>query len=175
MKRLTIALSVLVFAFVATAAEPAPLTTIILVRHAEKVADPSTKDPALTSEGEARAKALAAALSSVDVTTMYTTPYIRTRSTGAPLAAMKKLTPVEINAGATFADDMAARLREHRGGTIVVVGHSNTTQDVMKALGIANAPKIEDWQYDDLFVVTIGENVQPAMAHLKYGAPSVKP
>jgi broad specificity phosphatase PhoE len=169
MNRLVAVLFALLFAFVALAHEPAQLTTIILVRHAEKVTDPAIKDPALTPTGEARAQALAHMLASTDVTAIYTTPYVRTRSTAAPLAASKKLTPIEINTGETFAQDMATKLRAHHGGTIVVVGHSNTTPDVIRALGIENAPKIEDSEYDNLFIVTIGTNTEPKMVRLKFG------
>ncbi len=169
MSRLAAVLLALAFAFGALAHEPAQLTTVILVRHAEKVTDPATKDPALSPAGEERAQTLARMLASADVTAIYTTPYVRTRSTAAPVAAEKKLTPIEVDAGATFAQDMAAKIRAHHGGTILVVGHSNTTQDVIRALGIEDAPKIEDSEYDDLFIVTIGTNTEPKMVHLTYG------
>jgi broad specificity phosphatase PhoE len=169
MKRLIAVLLPLVFASVAFAHEPSQLTTIILVRHAEKVTDPAIKDPALTPAGEERAQTLARMLAGNDITAIYTTPYVRTRSTAAPLAAAKKLTPIEIATGASYAHDLAAKLREQHG-TIVVVGHSNTTPDVIKALGIENPPAIPDSDFDNLFIVTIGDNVIPSMVQLKYGA-----
>src|SRR5690242_8447292 len=108
MNRLFAALLALVFTFVAYAHEPAQLTTIILVRHAEKNTDPAVKDPELTPAGTARAQALAQMLMKSGVTAIYTTPYARTRSTAAPLATALKLTPIEVNVSKTFADDMAA-------------------------------------------------------------------
>jgi broad specificity phosphatase PhoE len=175
MKRLIAVLLPLVFAFVAFAHEPSQLTTVILVRHAEKVTDPAIKDPALTPAGEERAQTLARMLAGNDIAAIYTTPYIRTRSTVAPLAAAKKLTAIEIAAGASYAHDMAAKLREQHGGTVVVVGHSNTTPDVIKALGIENPPAIPESEFDNLFIVTIGDNVIPSMVQLKYGASSATP
>lgn len=168
MNRVLAVFFVLALSFAALAHEPAELTTIILVRHAEKVADPSSKDPALTGEGEQRAQTLARMLEAAGVDAIYTTPYTRTRDTAAPLATAMKLTPVEIAPAPTFARDMAARLREHRGQTVLVVGHSNSTQDVIRALGIADAPKIDDHTYDDFFIVTIGEGAETRMLRLKY-------
>lgn len=146
----------------------APPTTVILVRHAEKTAgDPSMKDdPPLSAEGEARAQKLARMLASSGITAIYTTPFARTRDTAAPLAAALKLTPVAMKTGPTYAAEMAAKAREHAGETVLVVGHSNSTQNVMKALGLANAPKIEESEYDNLFIVTLGE--EPTMLVLKY-------
>ncbi|GAI92910.1 unnamed protein product, partial [marine sediment metagenome] len=53
------------------------ITTIFLVRHAEKAQD-STSDPPLTSEGKARAQELAYILKHVPLVAIYSTPYIRT-------------------------------------------------------------------------------------------------
>ena len=165
MKRLLLVFAIL-FTVTVHAAE---VTTVILVRHAEKVAAPSSdKDPALSPEGEARAQALARVLRSSGITTIYTTPYARTRNTALPLAELLKVTPVEIKAGATYAADMAKILTELEGGTVLVVGHSNTTQHVMQALGITNAPKIDDAEYDNLFVVTLVKGSEPRMLVLKF-------
>jgi len=124
-------------------------------------------DPPLTAEGEARAKRLARILAGSGIAKIYTTPFARTRNTAAPIAMALNLTPVEVKTGAAYAPDMAAKIAaEPAGTTILVVGHSNTTPNVIKALGIANAPKIEDAEYDNLFIVTLGE--EPKLIVLKY-------
>jgi broad specificity phosphatase PhoE len=61
------------------AAGAASAQTVILVRHAEKV--DNSNDPALSGEGEARATALAVALSAADLTHIFVTPLQRTRLT----------------------------------------------------------------------------------------------
>lgn len=160
--RFTFALFAALFAWTAHAA---PITTVILVRHAEKAAIET--DPPLTPAGEARANDLARILANSGITAIYTTPYARTRSTAAPIAAALKITPVEVKPGPAYAAGMAAKIAEHAGGTVLVVGHSNTTQNVLKALGIGNAPKIEDDQYDDLFIVTLAADAEPKMVALK--------
>lgn len=148
-----------------------PVTTVILVRHAEKVGDSMNDDPPLSEAGQLRARELARVLGGAGVTAIYTTPFARTRDTAAPLAAALKVQPVEVKTGAAYAGEVAARIRaRHAGGTVLVVGHSNSTQQVIRALGIADAPAITDWQYDDLFIVTLAEGSAPRLVSLRYGA-----
>src|SRR3954447_19431400 len=59
-------------------------TTVLIVRHAEKMANAGT-DPDISPEGVARAKALAAVCEHAGVEAAYVTQYKRTRQTAAPL------------------------------------------------------------------------------------------
>jgi TonB family protein len=161
----------------ATAPYPVPpqqaarrtLTTVILVRHAEKEQDPAITDPALTSAGSERARSLARILRNAGITTIYTTPYARTRNTAAPLAEALQVQPVEISTGPTYVPEIVRRvIQDHGGATVLVVGHSNTTRDVLRGLGIANAPDIPDSEYDNLFIVTLGPFAEPKMVALRY-------
>lgn len=145
----------------------APLTTVILVRHAEKGAVPAS-DPPLTSQGMQRAESLARMFADTPITAIYTTPYARTRETAAPLAAAKGLTPLEVPASATYARDVVQKAHEQRGGTFVVVGHSNTTRDVLRAFGFAEAKEIPDSEYDNLYIVTFGPFTEMRVLSLKY-------
>ena len=142
---------------------PAPVTTIVVVRHAEKVDDGT--DPPLSTAGVARAEALARALRDLPVAAVYTSPFRRTAATVAPLCAARGLGPTTVTAA--DARGLAARLREHAGQTVVVCGHSNTVPDILRALGIAEAPAIADHEYDRLFVVTLG-NGDPSLLSLRY-------
>lgn len=117
-----------------------------------------------------RATELARVLEAATLTAVYTTPYERTRQTAAPVAAAKMLTPVEVKPGSTYAADIVARIAaEHGGETVLVVGHSNTTQQVIRELGIENAPSIAESEYDNLFIVTIGGE-GARLVTLRYGA-----
>ena len=144
-----------------------PLTTVILVRHAEKGATPAD-DPSLTSQGRQRAESLARMLANTPVSAIYTTPYARTRETAAPLAAAKRLTAVEVAVGRTYPLDIVQKVNEQRGGTVVVVGHSNTTRDVLRALGFVEAKDIPDSEYDNLYIVTYGPLTEMRVLSLKY-------
>lgn len=143
------------------------ITTVVLVRHAEKAGEHG--DVPLSDAGRARAAELTRVLTAVPFEAIYTTPFERTRSTAGPVAKHAGLTPVEVTAGKTYAGEMAKIIREkHEGGTVLVVGHSNTTPDVIRALG-AQVPEIADSTYDDLFVVTMVEGAVKVLP-LRYGA-----
>ena len=145
----------------------APLTTVILVRHAEKGMFPPS-DPSLSEAGKQRAQALARMFASTPITAVYTTPYARTRETAAPLAAAAKVTPVEVEANDTYPAEIVKRVREQREGTFVVVGHSNTTRDVLRAFGITDAPEIADSEYDNLYILTFSPVSEPRLLKLRY-------
>lgn len=145
----------------------APLTTVILVRHAEKGSFPAS-DPALSDAGKQRAQTLARMLAGTPITAIYTTPYARTRETATPLAAAANVTPVELAADEIYPREIVRRVHEQRGGTYVVVGHSNTTRDVLRAFGIADAPEIADSEYDNLFILTFGPFTEPRLLKLRY-------
>jgi len=152
-----------------------PATTILLVRHAEKLAD--SGDPPLSGEGLARAAALARTLTDVGVTGLSATPYRRTQETLRPLAEMTGLTievrPVDMSSPQAYADALVAGLLEdYAGGTVVVAGHSNTVPLILAALGIAGPRSIGDDEYDDLFLVRVAPGKTASLLHLHYGEPS---
>jgi len=134
------------------AQEAAPPTTVIyLVRHAEK-ADDGTGDPPLSEAGERRAQALARMFADAGVTAVHTTAYRRTRATAAPIAAALGMTPREYDPRALEA--FAQRLTG-AGGRHLVVGHSNTTPELVRLLGGSAEPMSED-EYGRFYEVTIG-------------------
>ncbi len=141
----------------ACATTPAPTpstTTVILVRHAEKVADGS-KDPPLTAQGQARAQALATRLHGTPLKAVYSTSYARTRQTAAPAASDHALSVIEYDAK-TAAPELAQRLRvEAAGATVLVVGHSNTVPDIAAALCHCEVPAMSEAEYDRLMTVRI--------------------
>lgn len=153
-------------------AAPTPVTTVILVRHAERASQ--EKDSPLSPAGEARAQELARVLAGVKIDAIYTTQYIRTKATAAPLAGAVKVEPVARDAGGTYTTDIAKHIRAtHAGQTVVVVGHSNTTLEVMQALGATDLPaSIPDGQFDDLFVLTYVDGAAPKVVALRYGTPT---
>ena len=118
------------------------LTTVYIVRHAEKstmvASDP---DPDLTSVGQRRAEALASRLGTAGVTAIIATQFKRTQETAQPLAAALRIQPEIIPAGArSSSDSVAAAVLRHRGGKILIVGHSNTIPGIIEALGGPRMP-----------------------------------
>lgn len=127
---------------------------VFLVRHAEKAS--TGRDPALTDEGHARAKRLADLLRDVNITSIYTTNYQRTKETAAPLAKILKVDPT-IYDPSTLAP-LAERLRT-QGGRCLVVGHSNTTPELVKLLGGAAGEPIEEaTEFDRLYMLQLFPN-----------------
>jgi 2,3-bisphosphoglycerate-dependent phosphoglycerate mutase len=133
-------------------------TVIIVIRHAEKVLDGGV-DPPLNSEGEARAALLAQMFGDArlpgHIDAIYVSPALRNRLTAAPLAARLGVTPT-----VEAADDpktLARRvMREHSGGRILVVGHTNTLPGIVAALsGAKDIPPIGDLEYGTMYIITV--------------------
>ena len=111
-------------------------------------------------------------LAGTSIAAVFTTPFLRTEQTAGPLAKAHVLEPIVVKSNDTYAHDLVETIRhDHSGETVVVVGHSNTTVDVLKQLGVANPPVIADSQYDDLFVVTLSGDSAKLVA-LRYGKES---
>lgn len=151
-------------------------TTVIIVRHAER-AD-TTRDPGLSPAGEARAAALAEALRNAGVTHVVTTQYRRTQLTAAPLAQARNITPAIIQA----ARDVPAHAREiaghvralPEGSTVLVVGHSNTINQVVQMLGGPVIASLCDTDYDTMFTLVLKPNWAPVI-RARFGAPDNDP
>ena len=159
----------------ATAMAQAPVvTTVIVVRHAEKANQPAN-DPPLTPAGKERAKALATAVKDAGVTAVITTQFQRTRQTAEPTAAEFHLTPEVVAAKGSVADHAAAVAQAvmlHAGGTILVVEHSNTVADVVAALGAPRPADVCDAEYDRMEIVTIQWGGKAGVIQSRYGAPT---
>ena len=150
-------------------AAPNPVTTVILVRHAEKASNDN--DPPLSVEGLKRANALERTLAGVKLDAIYVTQYQRTRDTAAPTAQAKGLTSIVRNTGDTYAADMAKHiLAQHRGQTVLVVGHTNTTINLLRAFGVPNLQTMPESEYDNLFVLTDVDGAAPNVVALRFGA-----
>lgn len=156
----------------AAGAQSGRATTVIVVRHAEKAATPPD-DPPLSAAGETRARDLLTAIRDAGVTSIITTQFARTRETAAPSAAALGLAPEIVPTGpATHVQNVVAAVRRHAGGTVLVVGHSNTATEIVAALGAPKPPAICDSQYDNLYIVTIAANGKASVVKAKFGARS---
>jgi broad specificity phosphatase PhoE len=156
--------------------DPAPafaadeaVTTVVLVRHAEKDTNFVGADQPLNTAGVLRAKELSRVLGDVSFSAIYVTPWARSRKTAEPLAQRlgDSLTMVVDAVDATVRG-----IRERPGQTILVVGHSNTIPQILAALtGKADLASLAVG-YDDLFVLTLARGLAPRLIRLHYGAGS---
>lgn len=128
-------------------------TTVYLVRHAEKELNQG-KDPNLTKAGEKRAKALVSQLKSVPISAIFSSNYKRTQQTAAPLAEDRKLSVKSYNPFTS--KEIAAHIKAAQGAEhILVVGHSNTLEKTISALGGAKIAPISDSDYTNFFILTL--------------------
>lgn len=123
--------------------------TLYLVRHAEKeLSADDPKDPPLTECGEQRAESLAYFLASVDLDAVYSTDYLRTRSTAQPVARDKKL-EIQIYDPKGM-EDFAKVLIEQKQEALVV-GHSNSTPNLAGLLLKQEVEPIDESIYDRIY------------------------
>ena len=130
-----------------------PLTTIYMLRHAEKAGQP-TDDPPLNDLGKQRAQKLMYLLGEIEFQTIYSSDYLRTKNTVKPLAEAKSLTTEIYDAHDKSFIQKA--LSQNTGGNYLIVGHSNTIPALVNYLTGEDAyGQLEESEYDKLFVVTL--------------------
>jgi len=138
-----------------TAQTPSPQATYYeatyyLVRHAEKTLEKD--DPGLTPAGHKRAQDLSQRLANIPLSKIFSSDYIRTRDTAAPVAKTKQLA-VQIYDPRDLEGFAKSLLTQD--GHILVVGHSNTTPQLSEFLGgQAGKPIIEATEYNRFYIVT---------------------
>lgn len=131
-------------------------TKIWVVRHAEKdTSDPKDRDPDLSPVGKERAEALAKYLKGVKLDSIFSTNYKRTKLTGYPTAdkiglAIKTYDPA---AQKEFAQGL---IKNAQGKKMLIIGHSNTVQEILVAFGATKPVKeLTDDDYDYIFTLTL--------------------
>ena len=157
---------VLALLFGVPAALAAPPGLVILVRHAEKAALPADNPP-LTPAGRERAAELAKAVevlsANVPLRAIFSTDYVRTIETAKPLSQASHV-PVTVVKG-----DLAPRVLAIAGGTVVIVGHSNTLPPIIEALGGPSGIVIGDAEFKHLYVLAAPGTTHAKLAALAYG------
>jgi broad specificity phosphatase PhoE len=132
-------------------------TSFYVVRHAEKeataAANMMTTDVPLSAAGSERAIALRDALKDKGIGQIYSTATNRTTATARPLSAA---TGVAIQLYDPKDSRFVQQLKQHRGAPVLVVGHSNTVDDLVNGLAGKQLLKdLPDGQYGDLFLLKI--------------------
>ncbi len=153
-------------------------TTVIFVRHAEKMATPEN-DPGLSPAGVRRAAELKRQLVDADVVAgidaIYSTPYRRTEETARPIAEALELPLSSYDANDNEAI-MEQIVRDHKGKIILVVGHSNTVPALIGNMGASKkVPEIAENEYDNIYIVSIPWFGKTKTIRLRYGEPYVPP
>lgn len=174
MKKRKVLISLIIVCFGLTlpeyssAGEQNPITTLLLVRHAEKAGN-VLEDPPLTSAGAARADELAYVLKHVKLDAIYSTPFERTKLTVLPTAEEKGL---EVKLYKPNDKDFLKKvLQAFPGGTVLIVGHSNTIPRLANELaGQSDYSDLEDPIYDNLFISSVPAEGKPVVLRMRFGA-----
>jgi broad specificity phosphatase PhoE len=163
--------AVVIFAYFSTFSRP--VTTVILVRHAEKKIEPSNPDPDLTPEGVERAHEIARVLADAGVNAIYATQYKRTQQTVKPLSDRTGVPVTLLDSKET--DQLLRRIQTtDRGQTVFIAGHNNTVPAMVSELSGEKYPTIPESEYDNLYIVTIYRFGKAKVVKLKYGKPTIQ-
>ncbi|OAZ03623.1 SixA phosphatase family protein [Flavobacterium succinicans] len=129
-------------------------TSIYLIRHAEKV--DNSKNPDLSKAGLERAEHWKTILSQVPLKAVYSTDFLRTVQTASPTATSKNLEIIKYDPKTI---DLEQLKKDYKGQAVLIVGHSNTTPDLVnKIINKKVYAPIDDTVFGNLYIITISGN-----------------
>lgn len=140
-----------IIAYANAPAQEAPVSKIILLRHAEKAND-DPRDPSLSEKGKERAALFAHLFKDIAIDAFYATPYKRTVETISVLANANGKEIFTYNP--TDKNGISAIIQAGKGKTIVITGHSNTIPPMVNALiGKEEYPLMDDQEYGKIWLL----------------------
>jgi len=133
-----------------------------IVRHAEKETATvgttmNTPDnPPLSAAGRVRAIELRDALTGKSIRYIFSTNTIRTIATAQPFNELRGATKIQFYNTKDSLDHFIQKLKAINKGNSLIVGHSNTVDDIVNKLcGEVKIPNdLPDSEYDNLYIVT---------------------
>jgi broad specificity phosphatase PhoE len=146
-----------------------PVTTIIIVRHADRAGAADS----LSEAGMKRAQDLAEATKTANLKAIYVSDTRRARDTALPAAALANVMPQTYPAKECAAL-MQRILREHAGQAVLVVGHSNTVPMLIAAAGGPKIADLDEKEFDGLYIVSVSgvPECGATLVRVQYGAKS---
>jgi len=131
------------------------ITTVFLVRHAEKIKS-TTDDPVLHPDGVERSKKLCELLSEAGISRIYSTDYIRTKETVRPLAELLNQEIIIYSPGKNqIVSDI---INKDKGLNILISGHSNTIPGLVnKLIKEEKYKQINDDVHNKIFIVSLSK------------------
>jgi broad specificity phosphatase PhoE len=156
----------LIFSLIAFFLISCKATTYYVVRHAEKeTTNNMSSDVELSAAGKQRALSLKEVLQDDRISQIYSTNYIRTKSTAQPLADALSVTIQTYTPGDSV---FIQSLRKINNANVLIVGHSNTVDDLVNSIAGEKlvAGDLPDSQYGDLFILKKkGSKIKYEMKH----------
>lgn len=131
------------------------ITTLIIIRHAEKE---TGQDPSLTNQGESRADSLVDILEKYDIEAVYSSTYKRTIETGTPVSEDRQIRIESSIDPLDYESILKDVLAKHKGSSVLVVGHSNTIPGLINYLSPGqNIQEIDESDFSQMFIVKYSE------------------
>jgi phosphohistidine phosphatase SixA len=130
--------------------------TYYVVRHAEKAAQGSgmSSDVPLSEQGQERALHLRERLKKTKIAEVYSTNTIRTKATAKPTADYFN---TDIKTYGPIPDSAFIRLLRSKKKNILIVGHSNTVDDIVN--GLCGEKRVSgdlgDNEYNKLYMILV--------------------
>lgn len=141
---------------------------LILVKHAETQAGGGT-NPVLSADGQIRANELARLLQNVELDAIYSTNLSRTIGTANP-SSIDQGIPIDIYDGFDMPGFEEQVKAQHKGQTILVSGHSDTTPDLLNLLTNSNDYELfPENGFDRLFFVSLNSLDEASVVFIEYG------
>jgi broad specificity phosphatase PhoE len=151
-----------------------------VVRHAEKTiltkdsANMMMGNPPLSEAGKVRAFVLRDELKNQHIQYIFSTNTIRAIATAEPLNQSRGNTHIEFYSSSKDSlNGFIEKLKSIKKGNVLVVGHSNTVDDIVNKL--CNSTKIpgdlKDSDYDNLYIIK-KKGKRMIFSQRKYGYPS---
>ncbi len=150
-------------------------TTVIVTRHADQP-ESQAADPALSREGERRARELARVLGDIDVIAgvdaIFVSPTRRAVETSIPLAQLNDA-PVHTIKDPEDVEALELRiLDEYKGKIVLVITEPEIIQPFIAEMhGSKKLPDIEDDEYDNIYIVSIPWFGKVKTLRIHYGRP----
>ena len=103
-----------------------------------------------------------------------TSNFKRTQQTAAPLAELRHIKPkiITIEPSVEYhVKRIADEIKSHPGATILVVGHNNTVNLILQAIGGGNVGDLCTDEYANLIIVSMAKGQSTKMLIEQYGVP----
>jgi broad specificity phosphatase PhoE len=131
----------------------ANVTTLYFIRHAEKV--DNSQNPDLAEAGKIRAERWRTIFGDIALSAVYSTDLKRTLQTAVPVSLSKKLAAILYNPKSL---DLDLFLKDNRGQTVLIVGHSNSTPELInKIIKEKKYENIPETVFGNLYIITIAD------------------
>jgi broad specificity phosphatase PhoE len=151
--------------------------TFYVVRHAEKApvsagaSQMMASDPPLSEAGKVRAIELREKLKGENIRYIYSTNFKRTLSTVQPLSEAMSVLITTYSSRKDSMDQFIQHLKVIKKQNVLVVGHSNTIDDIANKLcgSTVVAGDLPETQYDNLFIIK-RKGKRYVFSRKKYGA-----